>query len=286
MRTDEPGRRVALVGIAGNLALLAVKAAAGIITGSQAMLADAINSTGDVFSSLMTYIGSRVAGMPEDRDHPFGHGKSEFIFSFIIGLSMLVGAVAMVRSAVIALVAGEVTRYSAWLPAVAVGTIAMKAYLFFYTRRKYAQTESLLIRANMEDHRNDCFVSLGTLTAALGSLVGLFFLDGVFGILIALWIGITGVRILVPAFRVLMDTQGIDDVFRSHLESHVLEIPGVDHIDTILAKPTGARYILIVKVSVPGGMTVNESHVIAGKIKAALRSHREIADCVVHINPA
>lgn len=281
----ESGRRVAVVGIAGNLLLLTGKIAAGLLTGSQAMLADGINSAGDVFSSLMTYAGSRIAAKPEDLDHPFGHGKSEFVFSFVIGISMLAAAAAMIRSAAASLMTGEAVRFSLWLVAVASGTILMKAVLYAYARGQYRRTGGLLIRANAEDHRNDCVVSLGTLAAVLLGRWGLGWLDGAVGVLISGWIGVTGVRLLIPSFRVLMDTQGIDEAFKKHLESHILLIEGVDHIDALVAKPTGARYILIIKVSVPGAMTVNESHAIAGRIKAALRDHRDVADSVVHINP-
>lgn len=281
----ESGRRVAVVGIAGNFLLLSCKMAAGLLTGSQAMLADGINSAGDVFSSLMTYAGSRIAAKPEDQDHPFGHGKSEFIFSFVIGISMIAAAAAMVRSAVLTLMTGETVRFSLWLIMTAAGTILVKAVLYAYTRGLFRRTGSLLIRANAEDHRNDCAVSLGTLAAVLFSRWGLDWLDGVMGVLIGGWIGVTGVRLLIPSFRVLMDTQGIDEAFKKHLESHVLQIEGVDHIDALVAKPTGVRYILIIKVSVPGTMTVVESHAIAGRIKAALRDHRDVADSVVHINP-
>lgn len=281
----ESGRKVAILGIIGNFILLAGKITTGMLTGSQAMLADGINSAGDVFSSLMTYIGSRIAGQPEDHDHPFGHGKSEYIFSFIIGISMILAAGAMIRSAVLVFLSGESARFSIWLVAVAVVTILMKTGLYLYTSRQYKKTGSLLVRANAEDHRNDCFVSLGTLAAVLGSRWGIHWLDSAMGALIALWIGLTGIRLLIPSFRVLMDTQGIDDEFKSHLRNHIMEIHGVDHIDALVAKPTGARYILIIKVSVDGAMTVNQSHTIAGRIKAALRTHRDVADCVVHINP-
>ena len=157
----ESGRKVAILGIVGNFILLAGKIITGMLTGSQAMLADGINSAGDVFSSLMTYIGSHIAGQPEDHDHPFGHGKSEYIFSFIIGISMLLAASVMIRSAVLVFLAGETARFSVWLVAVVVATILMKTGLYLYTRRQYKMTESLLIRANAEDHRNDCAVITG-----------------------------------------------------------------------------------------------------------------------------
>ena len=85
-------RRVAIMGIFANLALMAAKLVVGFMAQSQALLADGANSAGDVFSSVMTYLGGYIAGKPKDDEHPFGHGKAEYIFSFVIALSLLLVA--------------------------------------------------------------------------------------------------------------------------------------------------------------------------------------------------
>jgi cation diffusion facilitator family transporter len=167
---------------------------------------------------------------------------------------------------------------------VALATIATKLGLYFYTRIYGRKFNSLLILANSEDHRNDVFVTSGTLLGILAAQIGIWWLDGVVGLLISLWIGYTGVRILLAAMGVLMDT-AIDSAMKEHLIADILEIPNVNHIDSISSMPVGARYILIIKVSVPPDLTVVDGHTIAGQIRALLRDHREVADAVVHINP-
>ena len=82
-------KRAGIFGIAGNLFLLIIKGTVGFITNSQAMIADAANSAGDIFASLMTFIGNKIASVPQDADHNFGHGKAEYIFSLFISLSMI-----------------------------------------------------------------------------------------------------------------------------------------------------------------------------------------------------
>lgn len=271
-------------GIAANLFLMAAKLFIGWITKSQGMLADGFNSAGDVFASMVTLLGSRVAGRPGDKGHPFGHGKAEYLASLAIALSMAVVAFAAGRSAVASLTVRSTFTFSPWLIAVAVFTIFLKLFLFFYTRAFGRKYQSLLILANCEDHRNDVFITGGTLIGILGSLAGLWWLDGAVGILICLWIGYTAVRILILATRVLMDT-AMDPAMQQHLSHHILNIPQVHHIDSISSIPVGARYILIIKVSVPPDMTVADGHAIAGHIKALLMDHHEVADAVVHINP-
>ena len=83
-------KKAGIYGIIGNIFLLMIKATIGFITKSQAMIADSINSAGDIFASLMTFIGNRIASVPNDEDHNLGHGKAEYIFSMFISIAMIV----------------------------------------------------------------------------------------------------------------------------------------------------------------------------------------------------
>jgi len=281
----QAGTRAALWGIGCNLGLMAAKLLVGIIAHSQGMIADGLNSAGDVFASLVTLLGARAAGKPGDTDHPFGHGKAEYIASLAIALSMLAVAFSGGFSAVSSLIHHHALHFSPWLIIVSLTTILTKLALYIYTRRCGKKYNSLLILANSEDHRNDTFITAGTLAGILGTLAGLWWLDGAVGLALSLWIAIGGIRILLASLRVLMDTS-IDREIEQHLVEHILEIPQVCHIDSVSSMPVGARYIMIIKVSVPPEMTVAESHKIAGIIRAMLMDHNDqVADAVVHINP-
>ena len=89
MNREKNIKNAGILGIVGNLFLLIIKGTVGFITHSQAMIADAANSAGDIFASLMTFIGNKIASAPQDDDHNFGHGKAEYIFSLFISLSMI-----------------------------------------------------------------------------------------------------------------------------------------------------------------------------------------------------
>lgn len=280
----QAGQKIAAMGMLANFCLLLAKLSVGFLFKSQGMIADGFNSLGDVLASFITLVGSRVAGKPADGDHPYGHGKAEYLASAAIGLLILGVGVYVASGAVGSLVSRQGFAYSPLLPVVAVATIVLKGTLFFLTNRIGKAHNSLLILANAEDHRNDMFVSAGMLIGVFGGLAGLWWLDGAVGLLISLWLMYTGFRLLWASARVLMDTI-LDPAVVEHLREHILSIPNVLHIDSIRSKPVGARYILIVKVSVPGQMSVLEGHTIAGVIRAQLLDHREIADVVVHINP-
>ena len=84
MKKAKKIKMASIMGIVGNLLLLIIKGIIGFITNSQAMIADAFNSAGDIFTSLMTFIGNKIASVPNDEDHNYGHGKAEYIFSMLI----------------------------------------------------------------------------------------------------------------------------------------------------------------------------------------------------------
>jgi divalent metal cation (Fe/Co/Zn/Cd) transporter len=113
---------------------------------------------------------------------------------------------------------------------------------------------------------------------------GVAWVDGAVGICISIWIFYTGIKIFLSSFRVLMDTN-IDPTFKENTYKLIESINGVDHIDSINAKPVGAGFIMIIKVSVDGEMSVNESHKISAEIKAQVKCVKGIKDAVVHINP-
>lgn len=278
-------KKIAILGIAANILLLILKLIVGIISRSQAMIADGFNSAGDVFASAMTFLGNKIASKPEDHDHPFGHGKAEYIFSMIISFSLLLVAYKILRSSFNAIINHETFTFSWQLIFVAFVTIGLKTFLFIYTRSAGKRADNLLILANSEDHRNDIFVTSSTLIGLIMGIYGIYLFDGVVGIGISLWIAYTAFKIFTSSYYVLMDTS-IDKVLKEDVIKVIEAVEGVDHVDSVTAKPIGVDYIVIVKVSINGQMTVNESHKIAGRIKEKVKGCRNVGDVVVHINPA
>ncbi len=277
-------KMIALLGIIGNLFLLILKLLFGLATRSQAMIADGINSVGDVFSSLMAYVGGRITARPDDADHPYGHGKAEYIFSLIISMALLVAAVFVFRGALVNLATGTTFRYSFWLVVVAVSTIVLKLGLYFTTIDVAQKYNSLLAFATAADHRNDIFISLLTLLSVVLGHFNIYFVDAIFGMAIAVWIGYTGFTIFASAYHVLMDTT-LDAAITAQMRQQIEAVDGVDHLDSLVSKPIGVNYLLIVKVSVDGHYSVLRGHQIAAQIKRQLLEYQLIADVIVHLNP-
>lgn len=282
---DRNIKKVSALGVCANVFLLVIKGLIGFVSNSQAMIADSLNSAGDIFASIMSFIGAKVSSKPKDDDHPYGHEKAEYIFSFVISISMIVASVIMIKTSVQSVILKSKVNVSWTLFVICIITIVTKVILFIYTNKKNKETSSILIKANNEDHRNDMFVTTGTLIGIVSSYFGIYFIDGIIGILISLWIIFVGIKLLREAYIVLMDTS-LDDKTYREITDFVEKDDRIMHVDEVLSKPVGNRHIIILKVSMDGDMSLEKSHNIGGKIKEELMNKFEfICDVIIHINP-
>ena len=282
---DSNVKKVSVLGICANIFLLLIKGIIGFVSNSQAMIADSLNSAGDIFASAMSFIGAKVSSKPCDDDHPYGHGKAEYVFSFVISLSMIVASIMMIKTSTESIILKSKVNFSWLLLVICLVTIFTKFILFIYTNKKNKETSSILIKASSEDHRNDMFLTIGTLIGIISSYFGLYFLDGIVGILISLWIIFVGIKLLRESYVVLMDTS-LDDSTYKYIISFVEDDDRILHVDEVLSKPVGNRHIIILKVSMDGDMSLEKAHNIGGKIKEDLMNKFDfICDVIIHINP-
>lgn len=277
-------QKAGIIGIIGNVFLLVMKATVGFISHSQAMIADAANSAGDIFASLMTSIGSKIASEPQDDTHNFGHGKAEYVFSFLISLSMILIAFKLLYDSTTSLLSGKEFSFSLILVVVCILTIVIKLSLYLYTNHLSKKNNNLLLLANNKDHRNDCIVTTFTLISILLGNVGIFWFDGVVGIGISIWICITGVKIFIESYNVLMDTsldETTKDTILDIIHTHK-EIQRIDHFTT---KPVGYRYLVSVTIFVDGNMSTYHSHEIADNLEKEINQLEPVYLAIIHVNP-
>ena len=282
--SSKAAKRIGVIGIIANIFLLGIKFIVGLIFKSQGLIADALNSLGDVFSSIVTFVGGKISEKPADEDHEFGHGKAEFVASFLIGIFMVMVSIETLYSGIISIIHKEAFTFSYILILVPIVTIITKGILYFYCTLQSKKYNSLLILSNAKDHRNDIILSVGVIIGICFGYFGYYFVDGIVGILISIVIIITGVKIIKEAYDVLID-KCIDIDTVNDMKIKIEKTSGVNHLDSIKSKPTGNLHMLIVKISVDPNMTVKESHKIAGIIREMLRNYPHVYDAVVHINP-
>lgn len=286
MEQSKQVNRAAISSLLLNAVLAVIKLAAGYFALSSAMMADGFNSAGDVFSSLAAFLGNRIASKPRDKDHPHGHGKAAYIFSGVIGLSLMLVAWNTLRGSAASLLDPQPVEHISSLVVVCAVTILVKAFLFFYTDIQGKHSRNPMVLALAQDHRSDIFVTSGTLLGVGGSYYGFTWLDGTVGILISAVIAYAGFKILRDAYRVLMDTLEKASSPLIDLATRIVNRTiTTGHLDALNARPVGTRFSLEIRISLPGELSVMESHSICSDIKKSIMVDEDVADVIIHVNP-
>lgn len=284
MQRYETIRRVGICGIVGNIFLFVIKIIAGIVFKSQAMISDALNSAGDIFSSFMTIVGNKIATKPKDENHNFGYGKVEYIFSFIIGISMIFVAIKIFYSLVSVTKNSEIT-YSSWLISACIVSILVKVLLYIYSRISYKKYNSILLKSNMKDHRNDCIIMLFTTISIIFSRYNLNFADKLTGILIAIWIFYTGTKILIQSFNMLLD-KSLCDTLKNEIINYVKENRDVIDVESINSFLSGEGYNVFLTIFLDKNISVSNSYAIVNKIEEEISKKFNIIDSVkLYVKP-
>ena len=285
MERFKSAKRASILGIIGNIILLLLKGVIGLITNSQAMLADATNSAGDIFSSLMTLIGNKIASKPSDEDHNLGHGKAEYIYSLLISITMIVMGLTVAIDSLQSLINQEQFTFSIWLVIICIITIITKLALYLYTKNIAKKYNNLLMKANCEDHKNDCIVTTLNLLAILLGCIEIYFIDGIVGIGISIWIIITGITIFKESYDILMD-KSIDNKTKELVYEIIKDHDTVKGIKDFHSASVGYQYQIFFTIQVDGNLKTFESHEIANHLeKEITKKIPEVFLTVIHVDP-
>lgn len=278
-------KNASILGMIGNVFLLVIKAVVGFMTNSQSMIADAFNSAGDIFSSVMTYIGNKIASREADDDHNLGHGKAEYIFSLLISLVMVVLSLTVIKSSISNIINPTNYHFSNWLIIVCVITIIIKFSLFMYTNYLYKKFDNILIKANSLDHINDCLLTTLNLIACVLSLYHVKYVDSVIGIVISGWILRSALDIFKESYDVLMD-KAISEELKTQVYEIIKRYPEVKKVIHFNSTPVGYKYQISFTIYVDGKMSTYDSHFIANSLEKAIdKEIDEIYLTVIHVNP-
>lgn len=278
-------KKASILGIIGNIFLLIIKSIIGIFTNSQAMIGDALNSAADVFSSVMTFIGNRIASKPKDDDHNLGHGKAEYIYSMLISIAMFLMVVGIFKGSIESFFNHDSYTFSWGLVFVCGITIITKFSLYIYTKKLSDKYNNLLLVANSKDHRNDCVLTLLNLVASIFSLYKIYFIDGVVGIIIGIWILVSAVEIFKKSYDVLMD-KSISDATKRRVYEIIAKHPEIQNVIHFNSTPVGYQYQISFTIFVDGNMSTFDSHKIANDLEKEIdKKIDEIYLTVIHVNP-
>jgi cation diffusion facilitator family transporter len=279
--------RATFLGLAVNVALAVAKFLAGFFGHSQALIADAVESLADIFSSIIVWRGVVVAETPPDEDHPYGHGKAEPLAAAIVSAMLLLAAGMIAYHSLHGLIEPRVAP-SAWTLIILVVVIVVKGVLFRYVLHESNHVESPALKTDAWHHRADAITStaafIGISIALIGGK-GYENADNWAALAAACVIALNGWRLLLPAFNDLMDRSPDREVIE-HIKKIAATIPGVERVEKCFVRKMGYHLYADMHVEVNPEMTVVRSHEIAHAVKDKVRAQiPAVSDVLVHIEP-
>lgn len=252
--------RISIIGIMVNLILVAFKGAVGILTGSIAIIMDAVNNLSDALSSVITIVGTKLAGKAPDKKHPYGYGRIEYISSVTIAVIILIAGFTSFRESFAKILRPEEASYTVPSLIIITASVAVKFLLGRYVKNEGEKLKSESLTASGTDAVFDSIISLSTLVAAIVSLLWHISIEGYLGVVIAVIILKSGIEILMDSLSGLIGAR-VDSELSVNLKEHVCEYPGVlGAYDLTLHRYGPEKIIGSVHVELPDGMTAREIH--------------------------
>ena len=271
-------------GIALNVLLFLGKLLAGILTGSVAVAADAVNNLSDAASSVMTLVGFRLAGQKADSDHPFGHGRMEYLTGLLVALAILLMGFEIGKSSVDKILHPEALTFS-WLAAGILGaSIAVKLWMYLFNRTLSRIIDSAAMEATAADCLSD---SLSTGMVLLATLAGHFWglkVDGLAGLLVAAFILKTGWESAKDTIDPLLG-RSMDPELASEIDRLALEHPPILGIHDLVYHDYGpGRAMMSFHAEVPADADLLDIHDLIDHIEREMKEKYRI-ETVIHMDP-
>ena len=280
-------KKTAFLSIISNTGLAIAKGITGIIGHSDALIADAIESTADVFASILVLFGLNYSTKPADDNHPYGHGKAEALTTFAVVGFLLISATIIAVESIRHLSEPQEKPEVFTLYVLAV-IIVIKELSFQYVRKKGIETNSSSLKADAWHHRSD---AISSIIAFVGISLTLLFGNGFekaddwAALLASLFIVYNAFKIFRPALGEIMDEHLHHDIIED-IRHYSAEVPGVIDTEKCLVRKAGMVYIVDLHIEVQGTLSVFDGHEIAHQLKDHLMEKLPtIADVHIHVEP-
>ncbi|MBR6408277.1 MAG: cation transporter [Clostridia bacterium] len=258
--------RVSIIGIIANIVLVAFKSAVGLISGSIAIVLDAVNNLSDALSSVITIVGTKLANRAPDKKHPYGHGRIEYISSITIAIIVLLAGVTSFKESVESILNPEAASYSTATVIIVAVAVLVKFFLGRYVKSQGTKYNSQSLVASGSDAIFDSVISLSTLVAAAISMIWGISVEGYLGVIISIVIIKAGVEILMESLSEIIGSRVDGDLSR-RLKESVCAHEGVHGAyDLILHRYGPVKTIGSVHIEVDDCLTAREIHNLTRQI--------------------
>ena len=281
--------KLAIVGVAGNVALSAFKLFAGIFGNSAAMVSDAVHSLSDVFATAIAFLGVRISQRDADESHPYGHERFECLASMALGLILAATGAGIGFASIQSIATGAYEHATApgWLAlSAAVVSIVAKEGMFWYTRHWARAMNSDAFMADAWHHRSDALSSVGALAGIGGAMLGWGVCDPLASIVICLIIFKVAFEVLRDAVDKVTDTP-CAPTFELEVRDCILAQDGVMRIDALRTRKFGNKVYVDAEIAVDGQLRLVDAHAIAERAHDAVEQRfPTVKHIMIHENPA
>lgn len=281
--------KVSGVSIIVNIALSLFKLVAGIVAHSGAMISDAIHSASDVASTFIVIAGVKMAGKKSDEEHQYGHERLECVSSIILAGLLLVTGIGIGINGIEKIIDGTAGK-DLLIPGklaliAAVVSMAVKEWMFWYTRAAAKKINSGALMADAWHHRSDALSSIGAFIGILGARLGYPILDPVASVVICLFIAKAAVDIFKDAIDKMVD-HACDEKTTEQIRDAIEKVEGVERIDVLRTRLFGSKIYVDIEIAADDNLTLKEGHSIAERVHHNIENtFPEVKHCMVHVNP-
>ncbi|MEE4257554.1 MAG: cation diffusion facilitator family transporter [Bacteroidales bacterium] len=279
--------RASWVSITGNALLAVLKITVGMIAGSMAVVADGIDSAGDILTSVITLITAHIMSRPPDIRYPYGYERADSIASKALSFVIFFAGAQLAISAVTKLIEGGPENipslFAIW---VIILSLAGKVLLAIYQFRVGKKTGSTMLVANARNMQSDVMISLAVLTGLVFTVVlDMPVLDSITALAVSFWIMATAIRIFFQSNRDLMDGMDDPELYKKLFEI-INNVDGAYNPHGARIRKSGNKYVIETHIEVDGNLTVTEAHKIAHQVERKIvNGIDDVYDVIVHIEP-
>ena len=272
-------------GIICNLLLFAVKFTIGTLADSVSVTADAINNLSDCATNVVTITGARLSSKPDDKEHPFGHGRVEYVTALIVAVSIFVVGFELAKSSVEKIIHPQQIRFSIWYVAVLAATVLVKLWMAYLNAKLYRLTDNLSLKGVMQDSLNDCIATVATIASVtLAHALDIPWIDGAIGIAVSIFIFWSGAGILKAVVSPLLGEPPSKEI-TDRIEQIITESDIVLGMHDLIIHNYGANKVIAsADAEVDAGEDVFTIHEVIDSAERKILDELGIIICI-HMDP-
>jgi cation diffusion facilitator family transporter len=276
--------RASNIGLCANIILFILKAIVGVLSNSIAVISEAVNSLMDIIASVAIKVGISVSDKGPDSDHHFGHNAAQPIAAFIVAVFTLVVGIEIVKESIYRIIDPQKLEITWIVYSVLIVTIITKIALYIYQKNIGNKFRSPALKAAAIDSLNDVVASFVALLGVISSAFGFYFVDGIAGLIVALFILKSGYDIAKDNIDFLMGRAATPEL-EKEIKELCLSIPQVSGYNDLRSYYVGDKFHVELHIEVDKNLITQKSHDIGNRVKRTIENLDDIQKAFIHIDP-